>query len=206
MPFSKSERPSAKVAAMREPPNGRSPAAGGRDRASSNITGKLDNPLISTPTVGPQPIRLTSIRIVAKDDDTYSPDPNGRLAVLVPVRDRWGEIADIVAFIQDAPEQWWCRHGDETPILGAWALAHAAWERQPLMLWETPLQWLLQRRSGSVVLDWGVDLRPIFEDVPAIICQSAALRSRLQENFLAFGPRLTVRDGVGRRSLGVRVG
>ena len=191
---------------MREPPDGRSPAAGQRDRASIIITGKVNNPLHNTPTVGPQPIRLTSIRIVAKDDGTYSPDPNGRLAVLIPVRDRWGEIADIVAFIQDEPEQWWCRHGDEMPILGAQALAHAAWERQPLMLWETPLQWLLQRRSGSVVLDWGVDLRPIFEDTPAINCQSAALRSRLQENFLAFGPRLTVRAGADHPSQGVRVG
>ena len=57
MPFSKSERPSAKVAAMREPPNGRSPAAGGRDRASIIITGKVNNPLDSTPTAGPQPFR-----------------------------------------------------------------------------------------------------------------------------------------------------
>ncbi len=193
------------MAAMREPPDGRSPAAGQRDRAPNILTGKVSNPLDSTPAAGPQPIRLTSIRIVGKNDGTYSPDPNGRLAVLVPVRDRWGETTDIVAFIQDEPEQWWCRYGDETPILGAWALAHAAWERQPLILWETPLQWLLQRRSGSVVLDWGIDLRPIFEDVPAINCQSAALRSRLQENFLAFGPRLTVRKGAGAKSQGDRV-
>ena len=148
---------------------------------------------------------LTAIRIAGKNDGTYAPDPHGRLAVLIPVRDRWGEIVDIVAFIQDEPEQWWCRHGDETPILGAQALAHAAWERQPLILWETPLQWLLQRRSGCVVLDWGVDLRPLLEDVPAVKCQSAALRGRLQENFLAFGPRLTARPAPTRKKQSVRV-
>ncbi len=208
------------VATMRGPPDGRSPAAVRRDRASILITGlKLNKPLNSTPAAGPQPslpddavpevvlasLRLTALRIETKSDGTYTADPQGRLAVLVPARDRWGEIADIVAFIQDEPEQWWCRCGDETPILGAWALAHAAWERQPLVLWETPLQWLLHRRSGCVVLDWGVDLRPVFEDVPAINCQSPALRGRLQENFLAFGPRLNVRAGVDRQSQGVRV-
>ena len=149
--------------------------------------------------------RLTAIRIVTKDDGTYSVDPGGRLAVLIPVRDRWGEIVDIVAFIQDEPEQWWCRSGDELPILGARALAHAAWERQPLVLWETPLQWLLQRRSGSVVLDWGIDLRPIFEDIPAVDCQSPALSDRLHRNFLQFGPRLTVRAGTGQINHGERV-
>ena len=77
--------------------------------------------------------RLTAIRIAGKDDGTYSPDPHGRLAVLIPVRDRWGEIADIIAFIQDEPEQWWRRYGDETPILGAQALAQAIFERQPLV-------------------------------------------------------------------------
>ncbi|MCH9050079.1 MAG: hypothetical protein IIA72_03210 [Proteobacteria bacterium] len=148
---------------------------------------------------------LTAIRIAGKNDGTYSLDPNGRLAVLTPMRDRWGEIVDIVAFIQDEPEQWWRRSGDETPILGAPALAYAAWERQPLVLWETPLQWLLQRRSGSVVLDWGVDLRPIFEDIPAINCQSTALSDRLHRNFLEFGPRLNVRTGTDHRSQGVRV-
>ena len=151
-------------------------------------------------------LRLTAIRIAGKDDGTYSPDPHGRLAVLIPVRDRWGEIVDIVAFIQDEPEQWYCRSGDETPILGAQALAEAAWDHRPLVLWETPIQWLLQRRSGSVVLDWGVDLRPIFEDIPAVDCQSPALSDRLQQNFLEFGPRLNVRTGTDHRSQGVRVG
>lgn len=148
---------------------------------------------------------LTAIRIAGKDDGTYSLDPHGRLAVLVPVRDRWNEIVDIVAFIQDEPEQWWRRYGDETPILGVPALVQAGFERQPLVLWETPLQWLLQRRSGSVVLDWGVDLRPLFEDIPAVNCQSPALRDRLQENFLAFGPQLTVRANVSLQKQEIQV-
>ena len=138
-------------------------------------------------------LRLTAVRIRTSNDGRYAADPEGKLAVLVPVRDRWGEIVDIVAFIQDEPEQWWCRSGDELPILGAAALARAAWERQALVLWETPFEWLKHRRSGCCVVDWGCDLRPLFEDVPEIRCQSTALRDRLQENFLRFGPRLTVR-------------
>ena len=149
--------------------------------------------------------RLLSVRITVKDNGTYLVNPHGRLAALVPVRDRCGEIVDAVAFFPDEPEQWWRRYGDETPILGAQALADAAWERQPLVLWETPLQWLLQHRSGSVVLDWGVDLRMIFEDIPAVACQSTALSDRLERNFLKFGPRLTVRTDAARLSQGVRV-
>lgn len=149
--------------------------------------------------------RLTSVRIVTKDDGTYSVDPHGRLAALIPVRDRRGEIVDAVAFFPDEPSQWWLRFGDETPILGAQALAYAAWERQPLTLWETPLQWLLHHRSGSVVLDWGVDLRPLLEDIPEAKCQSEALSERLHKNFLDFGPRLTTRSNVARINQGERV-
>ena len=149
--------------------------------------------------------RLTAVRIAEKNDGTYTVDPHGRLAALIPVRDRWGNLVDAVAFFPDEPEQWWCRYGDETPILGAKALAYTAWERQPLMLWETPLQWLLQHRSGSVVLDWGVDLRPVLEDIPEVTCQSKALSDRLQRNFLEFGPCLTVRAGTGHLGQGVRV-
>lgn len=209
------------VAAMRGPADGKRPAprerrplelAGGNGRPQANQNpDQIQAPQPSlpdgvVPEVALAALRLTALRIETKSDGTYTADPQGRLAVLVPARDRWGEITDIVAFIQDESEQWWCRYGDETPILGAWALAHAAWERQPLILWETPLQWLLHRRSGSVVLDWGVDLRPIFEDIPAVNCQSAALRYRLQRNFLDFGPRLTVRSDIAERlSQGVRV-
>ena len=149
--------------------------------------------------------RLTSVRITVKDNGTYSVDPHGRLAALIPVRDRWGEIVDAVAFFPDESDQWWLRYGDETPILGAEALNYAEWERQPLMLWETPLQWLLHHRSGSVVLDWGVDLRPLLEEIPAVTCQSEALSDRLHKNFLDFGPRLTVRAGADHLSQGVRV-
>ncbi len=133
-------------------------------------------------------LRLTAVRIVTEDDGTYSVDPHGRLAALIPVRDRWGEIVDAVAFFHDSPQRWWLRFNDEVPILGARALAMAAWERQPLTLWETPLQWLLKHRSGAVVLDWGVDLRTLFEEIPTINCQSKALSDRLQRNFLEFGP------------------
>ena len=148
--------------------------------------------------------RLTAVRIASKNDGTYSVDPHGRLAALIPVRDRWGEIVDAVAFLPGAPGRWWLHHRD-TVILGAEALAEAAWEHQPLELWETPEQWLLHRRRGAVVLDWAVDWRSVFEDVPEIICQSQALIDRLQGNFLRFGPRLTVTAEDSRSGQGVQV-
>ena len=148
--------------------------------------------------------RLTSVRIIAKDDGTYSVDPQGRLAALVPVRDRWGNLIDVVAFFPGAPGRWWLRYRGSV-ILGAEALAEAAWEHQPLELWETPEQWLLHRRRGAVMLDWGVDWRPVFENVPEIRCQSKALIDRLQGNFLRFGPRLTVTAEDRRSGQGVQV-
>jgi len=136
-------------------------------------------------------LRLTSVRIATKDNGTYAIAPDGQLAALVPVRDRMGEIVDAVAYLPCRPGRWWLRYHD-TVILGAQALAHATWERQPLEMLETPQDWLLHRRRGVVVLDWGCDLRPMFEDIPEIRCQSQALIDRLQGNFLRFGPRLTV--------------
>ena len=148
---------------------------------------------------------LTAIRIVTTGNGTYRVDPRGELAVLVPVRDRWGELIDAVAFFQDDPGRWWLRFGDESPILGARTLARAAWEHQPLILWETPLQWLLKRRRGCCVLDWGANLRPLFDEIPEIACQSGALSERLQRNFLEFGLRPTVRAVNSQVDQGVRV-
>ncbi len=136
-------------------------------------------------------LRLTSVRIAANDGGTYRVDPVGKVAALVPIHDRWGILIDAVAFLPGAPGRWWLRYRD-TVILGAQALAYAAWEHQPLKLWETPQDWLLHGRRGAVVLDWGCDLRPMFEDVPEIRCQSQALIDRLYGNFLRFGPQLTV--------------
>ncbi len=190
------------------PENGRAPPGGSGAPSENHCKSQAQRPKHNSDARSLQvlaSLRLTAVRIVTEDDGTYSVDPRGRLAALIPVRDRWGEIVDAVAFFPEEPEQWWLRYGDETPILGAEALAYAAWEHQPLMLWETPLQWLLQHRSGSVVLDWGVDLRTIFEDIPTVACQSTALSDRLRQNFLKFGPRLTVRTGAARQSQGVRV-
>ena len=166
--------------------------------------GPKRDPKTSVPAVTKK-LRLFAVRIATKDDGTYSFDPHGRLAALVPVRDRWGEIVEAVAFYLDEPEQWFLRFGDETPLLGASALNYAEGERQSLQLWETPMQWLLKHRTGAVVLDWDVDLRGLFEDIPAIVCQSQALRKRLEENFLQFGPRLTARSGVKPRAQVARV-
>ena len=137
------------------------------------------------------PIRLTALRVSTKDNGTYALDPRGKLMAVVPVRDRMGEIVDAAAFLTSRPGRWWLRYRD-TAILCARAFAIAEWDGRPLKLWETPLQWLLQGRRGSVILDWGADLRPMFEDVPEITCQSTALRDRLQANFVRFGPRLTM--------------
>ena len=137
-------------------------------------------------------LRLTALRIETKSDGTYRVDPEGRLAVVVLVRDRYGEIVDTVAFFPDKPEQGHLRYGDATPILGARALAMAAGERRPLTLWETPEHWLINCRGGAVVLDWSVNLRPLFTDIPSITCESQALRDRLLQNFLRFAPKLTV--------------
>ncbi len=126
----------------------------------------------------------------------YRLSDNGQWAVVLEARDRFDEIVDLVAWSPDDPSHWWLRDGDETPLLGARALAFAADCHEPVTLLPTPEAWLFavsERPKGRVVciLDWGVDLGPLFDGVLRVECQGPDLQKRFQQGLRAWEPRVT---------------
>ena len=167
---------------------------------------------------GPRPARFGRAKIQPLASGAYRPSDAGQWAVVLEVRDRHNELADLVAWLPDDPGHWWLRHGDETPLLGARALAFAADGVGPVTLLPTPEAWLFAHRErpkldagmigtevyvgpGAVVciMDWGVDLAPLFDGVLRVDCDSPELQKRLQRSLRAREPRITApRQGASR--------
>ena len=143
-------------------------------------------------------------RYVTRADGTFAPDPTGQDCypmVILGVKDRHGELVDLVAWYLDAPENWYLRIGDETPVLGAHALALAAYYRRSVTLYPTPEAWLYARlrdrdHAAVCVLDWDVDLRPLFEGVSGVECAHPHLEDRLYDSLRRFEPKITTPVGV----------
>ncbi len=125
------------------------------------------------------------------DGRTFVPTESGRWAVTLGVDDRDGQLVDFVAYFLDNVGNWWLRRR-EISVLGAEAISRAEFYQTPLNLYPTPHQWLLARGDGVCVLDWGVNLLPIFERVPHIACKNTKLKSRLHRSFVKQHPKITV--------------
>ena len=134
---------------------------------------------------------IGAARIVPSADGTYQPDPSGEWAVILPVRDRDGELCDLATWFSDQPGRWWLRHGDETPILGSRRLAVAAYFGDAIRLYSTPERWLLASGDGTVVLKWGVDCRDLFEGVKRVDCDCPPLEARFRDSLRQWEPLLT---------------
>ncbi len=136
-------------------------------------------------------------RVAFLDDGTWRADPSGAPAVLIPVHDRDGVAVDIIAYHLNDPSEWRLRFGDECPILGAADLAQAAWYQEPVSFYSTPERWLIgRRRAPSVpspvcILDWGVELEPLFEGVSRVECDSPELRDRFRKAIRSWEPKIT---------------
>ena len=150
------------------------------------------------------PATLSLGRVAFLDDGTWRADPSGAPAVLIPVHDRDGVAVDIIAYHLDDPSEWRLRYGDCCPILGAEALAMAAYHRDPVTLCSTPERWLLARShpgagvhlhhqggDETCVLDWGVDLGPLFAEVSHIQCDSVGLHDQMQRAIRSWEPEIT---------------
>ena len=143
-------------------------------------------------------------RIQPLGNGNYRPSDDGQLAIVLGVYDRFNELVDCVAWLPDDPRHWWPRHGDETPLLGARALAFAADCNQPVSLLPTPDAWLqahCERPEGSVicVMDWGVNLAELFHGVSCVDCDSPDLQKRFQRALRAWEPQITAPRQGGRR-------
>ncbi len=145
---------------------------------------------------GPATLSLGRVRFL--DDGTWRVDPTGAPAVLIPVHDRGDFVADVIAYHLDDPSEWWLRYGDSCPLLGARALARAAYHQDPVKLCSTPERWLIgQRRAPSApspvcILDWGVGLGPLFDGVSHVECDSPALCDRFRKALRSWEPTINV--------------
>lgn len=140
--------------------------------------------------------RFGRARIQPLEGGTYRPVAAGQAAVILAVDDRYGEIADLVVWSPDKPSEWWLRFGDECPILGAADLAFAADCHEPVTLLPTPEAWLFSHskpnsRAVVAVIDWGVDIGPLFEGVTTVSCDSPELRDRFRKALRAWEPKTT---------------
>ncbi len=148
------------------------------------------------------------MRYITRADGTFGPDPtgqDGQPMVVLGVKDQDGELVDIVAWYPTFPAKWYLRIGDETPILGAHALVIAAWYHRPVTLYPTPEAWLYARlrdrdQDAVCVLDWSVDLRPLFEGVRGVTCTAPGLEPDLYHSLRNFEPRITTVEGVRRHA------
>ncbi len=140
-------------------------------------------------------ILISTARIAPAEDGTFSYSPKGSLTLTLAVENIDGDMVDVVAWGRD-PRGWWLRRGDETPILGERALAIARWHHEPIVLLENPEQYLKAHRPGgeagrhylACMLRWDVDLRPLFDGVSSVQCETPALKRRLDGALHQFDP------------------
>ena len=105
----------------------------------------------------------------------------GDRAVVIPVHNpESGDILDLVAFRMETPRSFWTFAGI-APYLGHEALAHATYHRIPLIVHETPLEWLTAGREGIVILGWKHYWPAYFGDVVALRTHNPEFGRRLRD-------------------------
>ncbi len=154
--------------------------------------------------------RIGASRIATKPDGTYTPDPAGEWAAVMSVMgfmlepvgfgadgalvwDDIYETVDIVAWFTEAPDRWWLRRADATPIIGVRELRMAADLGNPITLFETPESWALADGHGVCVVIWGARLNELFDGVGRVECESPAHRDRFTKALRQWEPEVTGR-------------
>jgi hypothetical protein len=100
-------------------------------------------------------------------------------AYIVPVYEPIdGELVDLVAFRLETPKSYWTLDG-RAPFLGYDALYEAEARQQPLMVYESPLEWLKDDQRGIVILDWQHHWPLWLANVPALRCRGIPFGRRL---------------------------
>jgi hypothetical protein len=123
--------------------------------------------------------QLGVARIAATKGGTYSPDPDGELALIVPAYE--GDVlVDLVAFKSSEPERWWLRTGNGWALGLEYVLDPYLWHGETAELHKTPLAWLQGGCTGLCVVDWTalVQIRGL-ADLPAVIIGDRELEARL---------------------------
>jgi hypothetical protein len=77
----------------------------------------------------------------------------GDRAYVLPVRADDSSLIDLIAFRLETPHSFWPMSG-AAAMLGQDQLERAHYYGRPLIVHETPLEWLRAKRVGVVILDW----------------------------------------------------
>ena len=118
------------------------------------------------------------------DDGDLMDTKRSDMAVILPVEDFDGVIIDLVSWLWRDPSQWWLRRGDAI-VLGEHALKRAEWCGYPVVLYETPSDWLDSRDIAAVsILNWSCDPRWVLRHAGKVICTSGRLEERLRRRIL----------------------
>ena len=152
---------------------------------------------------------ISIVRIAPRSDGRFDFDSKGDEAFVIrvlgfgvemigldqhgaPVEGEVYDIVDLLAWLPDAPGNWWMRRGDETPILGARALALAVFYGDPITLHQNPQEWLAAGRRGVCILKWSWPLDNLFEGVGAVECDSPQLQERFVKALRRWEPPVFV--------------
>ena len=115
--------------------------------------------------------------ITTHDDGTFQIAEDGDEALIFPTEP--GDIFDTVAWYPTMSSRWWTSHSladfmNEGAILRAIAL------REPLYVYQTPLDLLRASGRGTVILDARADVRRAFAGVREIHAANMVLGRQIQ--------------------------
>lgn len=115
--------------------------------------------------------------ITTFSDESFQPAEAGPPATVLDV-DEGGDVVDEVAFYACDPGRWWLRYGIGI-ALGMDAFDKALRDGAPLRVVATPADWLGARGDALCVLDWRTNLYSLLSPARAVVCDDAALASRI---------------------------
>lgn len=79
----------------------------------------------------------------------------GERAIVIPeMSQATGQLTNLVAFHSETPRSFWRMLDGGAPFLGPDAIERAEHFNEPLMVHETPIEWLRAECEGVVILDW----------------------------------------------------
>lgn len=140
---------------------------------------------------------VVAAQILPRENGTFEWSKTGRWALTVGVYDHNELLIDFIAYFSDDPSRWFLRRRTESPVLGARDIAFAVDQQQPVALFSTPDLWLSGHcgrswRSIACIVDWSVNLAPLFDGVSRIECDSPELQKRLRRALREWEPKITV--------------
>jgi hypothetical protein len=159
----------------------------------------LGVPLRSIAAIGEHlpPFGVTNVRWLP--DGLYEPDPDGDLAIIIPVpaaERELGELGliDLIACSTDDPSRWAWRVGTGW-LLGEWLL-----DDEEVAVVQTPIGWLAQAGAAAVILDWDAPAScwSALREVTSLRFDSETIKGRAAEAMLrsVSMPQMTVRNAA----------